>query len=130
MQFLKKCSETYIFTYVKEIYLSVLILLVAGSCFGLGRLSITEEKKQPVTIGYVATSTPPIATNSNQTNSVEPSKPIDHSGMYVAARGGKAYYIPTCLAATRIKEENKVWFATKEEAEKAGYKPASNCPGL
>jgi hypothetical protein len=29
-----------------------------------------------------------------------------------------------------MKEENKIWFASKEEAKKKGYHPAGNCPGL
>ena len=51
-------------------------------------------------------------------------------GTYVASKSGSAYHFPWCSGAQRIKEENKVWFATKEEAEAAGYRPASNCKGL
>ena len=28
------------------------------------------------------------------------------------------------------KGANRIWFATKDEAEKAGYEPAANCKGL
>jgi methylphosphotriester-DNA--protein-cysteine methyltransferase len=50
--------------------------------------------------------------------------------VYVASKTGKAYYLPSCAAANRIKEENKVWFSSQEGAEKAGYTKAANCPGL
>lgn len=50
------------------------------------------------------------------------------SGNFVASINGKAYYPATCTAAQRIKEENRIWFASKEEAEADGYKPAQNCP--
>lgn len=52
------------------------------------------------------------------------------SGTYVASKNGTKYYLPSCGSSKRIKEENKVWFKTKEEAEAAGYGPAANCPGL
>lgn len=51
-------------------------------------------------------------------------------GEYVASKTGTKYYLPWCGTAKRIKEENKVWFATKAEAEAAGYEPASNCKGM
>ena len=52
------------------------------------------------------------------------------SGTYVASKNGTKYYLPSCGSSKRIKEENKIWFGTKEEAEAAGYGPAANCPGL
>ena len=52
------------------------------------------------------------------------------TGKYVASKNGEKYYLPSCSGAKRIKEENKVWFATPEQAASAGYEPASNCPGL
>ncbi|MES2994961.1 MAG: Ada metal-binding domain-containing protein [Patescibacteria group bacterium] len=52
------------------------------------------------------------------------------AGKYVASKSGSKYHLPTCSGAKRIKEENKVWFDTKEQAAAAGYGPASNCPGL
>ena len=51
-------------------------------------------------------------------------------GNYVASKSGTKYHYPWCPGAQSIKEENKIWFFTKEEAEKAGYQPASNCKGL
>ena len=51
-------------------------------------------------------------------------------GAYVASKNGTKYHLPWCGSAKQIKEENKVWFTTKEEAEAAGYTPASNCKGI
>lgn len=50
--------------------------------------------------------------------------------VYVASKSGTKYYLPTCGSVKRIKEENKVWFATKAEAEAAGYEPSTACKGL
>lgn len=52
------------------------------------------------------------------------------TGKYVASKTGKKYYLPNCSGANRIKEANKVWFATVESAQAAGLTPAANCPGL
>lgn len=51
-------------------------------------------------------------------------------GQYVASKTGTKYYLPWCGTAKRIKDENKVWFSSKAEAESAGYEPAKNCKGL
>ncbi len=52
------------------------------------------------------------------------------TGVFVASKTGKAYYLPSCAASSRILEKNRVWFETRAAAEKAGYTPAKNCPGL
>ncbi len=51
-------------------------------------------------------------------------------GKYVASKSGTKYYLPSCSGVKRIKEENKVWFASVEDAQAAGLSPAANCPGL
>lgn len=55
---------------------------------------------------------------------------MEQGGGYVASKTGTKYYLPWCGTAKRIKEENRVWFQSKEAAEAAGYEPASNCKGL
>jgi hypothetical protein len=49
---------------------------------------------------------------------------------YVASKNSTKYHLPWCSGAARIAEENKVWFASKEEAAAAGYAPAANCKGI
>ena len=49
---------------------------------------------------------------------------------YVGSKTGKKFHLVTCSGAKRIKDSNKIWFASVEEALKLGYEPASNCPGL
>ena len=51
-------------------------------------------------------------------------------GLVLASKSGKKYYYPWCTGVDRIKEENKVWFTTIEDAKKAGLTPASGCAGL
>ena len=49
---------------------------------------------------------------------------------FVASKNGTVYHFPWCPGAQQIKEENKIYFNSREEAEKEGYRPAKNCPGL
>jgi hypothetical protein len=47
---------------------------------------------------------------------------ITTKGVFFGSGGGTKYYGSTaCANAKRIKPENYVWFATKEEAEIQGY---------
>ena len=112
-----------------DIYVAILIFLISMASFGLGRLSILWPAKQPVTItdGGIATKPaekPTIIQTAVATAALNP------QGKYVASKSGKNYHFPWCQSAQKISEQNKIWFQTKEEAEKAGYKPAANCPGL
>ncbi|MCK5285961.1 MAG: hypothetical protein KAJ58_01915 [Candidatus Pacebacteria bacterium] len=96
-----------------------LVVLVAFSSFGLGRLSILEENQSSVTFENLA------LINTNIDTGIGES-----IGKYVASRSSKLYHAPWCSGAQRIKEENKIWFQTKEEAEASGRSPASNCKGI
>lgn len=123
----------------REFLTAAIIILIGTASFGLGRLSVYEERKVPITIEYPnedgreegSAASPSSAVKSaasKQTAAVGMAEPI--SGGYVASKNGTKYYLPWCGGVSRIKEENKVWFATKEEAEKAGYTPAANCKGI
>lgn len=49
------------------------------------------------------------------------------SGRYVASKNGSKYFPEDCSSSKTIKEANKVYFNTPEEAQKAGYELAKNC---
>ncbi|MDD4994433.1 MAG: hypothetical protein PHT66_00375 [Candidatus Pacebacteria bacterium] len=46
---------------------------------------------------------------------------------YVASSRGKYYYPIDCSLAKNLKEENKIYFKTKEEAEDKGYIYNTKC---
>ncbi len=113
---------------------SVLIVIFASlSSFLLGWLSHVESARKPVIIENIPQMQTP-AVILERINTSEPiSKPKSAkrtSGIYVASKSGSKYHLPTCLGAQKIAEANKIWFQSREEAEKAGYTPAGNCPGL
>ncbi|MBI5787093.1 MAG: hypothetical protein HY446_00890 [Candidatus Niyogibacteria bacterium] len=94
--------------------LSFMLIAVVG--FGLGRLSVLKQTGPSLEIQKFAA---PALESANQT-----------AGALLGSKNGTAYHLPSCPGALKIKEENKIWFSSREEAEKLGYKPASNCPGL
>ncbi len=126
-------------------WLILVIVLIGTLGFGLGRFSGLRGAKEPISIVYpdLATSTANL-NNNIETDDVKSDTPkkgsgvetatvipvVQTSGQYVASRVGTKYHYPWCGSAKQIKEENKIWFATRAEAEAAGYTPAGNCPGL
>jgi hypothetical protein len=111
----------------QDLFIAAVIFLVGLASFGLGRLSILWPKKEPLVIEEFGQKAAPLI---KSTASKESSAVILSKGKYVASKNGTAYHFPWCPGALRIKEENKIWFQTKEEAESRGYKPAGNCEGL
>jgi len=103
----------------KDIFTILIIVLVAFLSFGLGRLSKIEESRIPIKIENSAS----VLSGTNKLNN-------NPEMLYVASVNGESYHFPWCSGAKRIKEENKIWFGSKEDAVKAGYKPAGNCKGL
>ncbi len=108
----------------REFLITLLIVLMSFASFGLGRLSLLEGEKEGVFIEH-----PSISSQSDA--SVYKSAPAaTENKKFVASKNGTKYHQPWCPGAQKISEANKIWFASQEEAEKAGYTPAANCKGL
>jgi len=134
----------------KDIFVLAVILLVGVGSFILGRLSIFEEqRKESLSVSQSAPSG--LSGNvfsavlekptSSLKSKITFSAPIKEAGeasgtvstirgAYVASKTGAVFYAPWCSGVKRIKEENKVWFESKEEAMGKGYKPSGNCKGM
>jgi len=105
-----------------EVVLAAVIILTALASFGLGRLSALGKNKFPVRIEAKNQSVAALSSQNPKTESAQ--------NLFVASRNGQVYHFPWCAGAQRIKEENKIFFNSREEAEKAGLRPAANCEGL
>jgi hypothetical protein len=116
------------------LFYGLIMVLVALSSFGLGRWSEGEVPEGKENMASIVMSEREILPPepSLPTAEVDKTEPIveKKTGAYVASRKGTKYHLPTCPGASQIKPENKVYFDSKEEAEAAGYSPASNCKGL
>lgn len=116
-----------------DVVLVIVIILVALISFGLGRLSKIRENKTPITIENISGNISASQIGDSGKNIPAPAvKPgfTAEEKLYVASKSGTKYHYPWCSGALNIKEENKIWFSSKEQAESAGYQPASNCKGL
>lgn len=124
----------------RDLFITGLIFLSSIASFGLGRLSVIWPQKQPIRITEGSARAQSIEDRGGDSavpaaDSRSPSKntgagTASQQGKFVASKSGSAYHYPWCPSALKIKEENKVWFETREEAEAKGYRPAANCPGL
>ena len=80
---------------------------------------LVEEKPEPE---QGSTPSPAVAgavTTTNPTGGVTAQK-------FVGSINSNLFHDPTCSSASRIKPENQIWFASIEDANRAGYS-ASKC---
>lgn len=49
------------------------------------------------------------------------------SAEFFASKNGTVYYPIACPSGNKIKEENRIYFNTTNEAQGAGYKQSSRC---
>lgn len=96
------------------IFLALLLIMVALTAFGLGRMA--EQASQ---VKYI------------EANAISiKDSPVEVDEYVVASKKGTKYHLPWCAGAQQMNEENKIIFESKADAEVAGYEPAQNCPGL
>ena len=123
-----------------DVLILAVIVLSSSLAFGLGILAGKDMAKTDGKDGFWIEQLPETAQKggggpASALSAVEaapvPKEPVILGPqVYMASKNGTKYYLPTCGTAKRIKEENRIWFATKEEAQSAGFGPAANCPGL
>ncbi len=110
-----------------SILISILFVVISFS-FGYLLGKKTEADRQIVVSGAV----PFVQYNEKLLASIHNGKESlyakdEEEKIFVASLGGTVYYHKSCSGYKRIKEENRVWFNTKEDAEMAGYRIAKNC---
>ncbi len=110
-----------------DLFVVFLIFLVGMASFGLGKISSLEKRKVPISILNTQESMYASVSESIQTDKKVDTK---EKGTVVASKSGTKYYYPWCSGVARIKEENKVWFNSIDEAKARGLTPASGCIGL
>ena len=115
-----------------EIFTILLVVFIGVASFGLGRASVEEKRVDqatPASVVVAGKTQDSEAKKVNETTGL--TRTSDNAqGAYVASKNGTKYHLPWCAGAKSIKEENKIWFNSKEAAEAAGYAPAANCKGI
>ena len=113
----------------RGVYLAVIIVLIALTSFGLGRLSQTKVQNQPQVVIQgnvleISKENTGLSSNTTQNSTSQVSR---EKGSYTASKRGKKYYPVDCSAAKNLKPENLIYFQTATAAEAAGYTPSSSC---
>ncbi len=109
-------------------------ILILGSFFMLGRVSVLASKQtssepiEAVLPPLVATDVPKYEPGgSGKTQVTE--QPVQEPDIWTvaASKTGKVYYPKTCTGLGRVKPENRVYFASEQEAQQAGLTKAASC---
>jgi len=111
----------------KDILTVLIVVLVGLGSFELGRLS-KESDSSGIKIEYpnqeanvLGADTNQVVTKSNQLGGSQVGK------AYFASSRGQKYYSIGCSGGKTIKQENRIYFTTAAEAERAGYELSSTC---
>lgn len=109
-----------------KIVLAIGFILVAVLSFGAGKLSEVYDAQTPIIFqdnANCATSQASISEIVDDQN-----KSIDSAsqGKIIGNKNSKIYHIPGGGSYDKVSEENRVYFSTEAEAQKAGYRKAKN----
>ncbi len=111
----------------KDIMVVIIVILVGLGSFELGRLS-KGNTSSGIKIEYTGEDN---AQQANVLSSINLSKNTTSASStgknFFASSKGTKYYSLGCSGGKTIKQENRVYFSTKEEAEGAGYELSSSC---
>ncbi len=111
-----------------DVVLILIILSTAILSFLLGRASVMQKESS---IQNFTESNPKYQVIESKPSVLTSTSTANHENtQYVASKSGTKYHLPWCAGAKQIKEENKIFFNSKDEAERAGYTPAGNCKGI
>ena len=99
----------------KDIYLALIIIFVGLASFCLGALWQKDASRPDVTIQNTASAYLSVGGQGSTTDT------------YVGSYTSKIYRLTTCPGVSAINPQNKVFFASKDDAEAAGYVAAKNC---
>lgn len=113
----------------RDIFVTFLIILVGAAGFGLGKLSALQADREDIEVVQTASIFDSLDNTAGDGSEVATGGGAQN-GQFVGSVNSDKYHYPWCSGAKRIKNENKIWFDTKEEAEAQGYAPAGNCKGL
>ncbi len=107
----------------KAVYAFIIAISVVAGSFLAGKTSVLYKDVSPVILEscsmiFQATSTPVVEIRT-------PDKSA--KGPYVGSRSSKKFHHESCPSVRLIKEANRTYFLTKDNALSNGYTPAGNC---
>lgn len=112
----------------KDILIVVIVILVGLGSFELGRLSKGNTSSGVKILNEIQSANVISATNNLEvlpSSGEKTSKSVSKN--FFASSKGTKYYSIGCSAGKTIKQENRIYFSTGDEAQKAGYTLSSSC---
>lgn len=120
--------EEIIKTVKKNLFLILLIVLISILSFQLGRISNLSTGGESIKVERAS-----LQEIFNQDSNRQTTPNSDNRGeeridfRVVVSKNSNRYHFLWCPGAKQIKEENKIYFNTEQEAINAGYILAGNC---
>ncbi|MEK7219399.1 MAG: hypothetical protein AAB687_01850 [Patescibacteria group bacterium] len=116
----------------KDILMVLIVILVGLGSFELGRLSKVSSSAG-IKIEYSNQNQENVENSissensQNSTQTANTISVIQNGKNFFASNRGSKYYSLGCSSGKDIKQENRIYFATGEEAEQVGYALSSSC---
>ena len=110
----------------KDILTILIVVLVGLGSFELGRIS-QEAQSSGIKIEYPNQEASVLGAEASEVVTNENHLTSPAGKAYFASSRGSKYYSIGCSGGKTLKEENKIYFATAAEAERAGYELSSTC---
>jgi hypothetical protein len=107
---------------IKAVYMSIFGICAVSSSYLAGSISFFHANEHPVVLEFCSMVFQATSTPSTSTKEAAVSK-----GAYVGSKSSRKYHHESCPSARLIKEGNRVYFSSKEDAQAKGYVPAGNC---
>ena len=115
----KERTKSFLKNNQNQILTSLALVFVGLSCFALGRLTVQRDLQ--------ATFIPAQEKGEEVAKEGQALSVNEISDIYfVGSKSGSKYHWPWCSFAQKIKEENKIFFKSEEEAKRAGYARCSS----
>lgn len=110
----------------KDVMVVLIVVFVGIASFELGRMT-QKHSEGGLKIDYKAEEANVLSTGIVNESIIDQNTASQPKGNFVASKNGTKYYGITCSAGKSIKEENKIYFATADDAINAGYTPSTAC---
>lgn len=122
-----------LFDYKERLFIFIGVIFASALAYQAGVLQSAMYQSEPLVISLpavvdpivlekeVSSKAPSLSSGLQRVVSEGKDMGLLKECMFVGSRNSNKYHLPTCAPAKRIKPENKVCFASKEDAEKRGY---------
>lgn len=111
-----------------SIFLAICVILISTISYNLGKLNSNSKTTVKINSGndvFQASAVQSLVESDSLNTS--PSKLKDLRVVASKNSTAKKYHYLWCPGAKKIKDQNKLWFGSSQEAESKGYTLAGNC---